>query len=89
MYALTYILLIVKYLFLMSSCVTSQLEMNMSLLPFVVHISCVDANGGQTDDSKDARGMIYFPSFHPLELLTVCNWLMLSYCIVVSCTGPS
>lgn len=54
MYALIYILLIAKYLFLTRSCITSQLEMNMALLPFVVHISCVEANGGKTDDSKDA-----------------------------------
>jgi len=54
MYALIYFLLILPDLFLMRSCVTSQLEMNMAFLPFVVHISCVEANDGKTDDSKDA-----------------------------------
>lgn len=54
MYAPIYILLIVKYLFLMKSCITSQLEMNMAVLPLVVHISCIEANGGKTDDIREA-----------------------------------
>lgn len=54
MYTLIYILLIVKYLFITRGCVTSQLEMNMAFLPFVVHNSCIEANGGKTDDSGDA-----------------------------------
>jgi hypothetical protein len=40
----------------MRSCVTSQLEMNMAFLPSVVHMSCIVANGDNTDDSRVANG---------------------------------